>query len=92
MALPFDFYLPDFHVVIEADGEQHYFPVDFGGLGSEIANEQFHNNQKHDAIKTQYCKTNQLQLIRIPYWERDSLEYFLWDQLVACKVIEDLTA
>lgn len=28
--LPFDYYLPDYNMCIEVDGEQHYFPAKFG--------------------------------------------------------------
>jgi hypothetical protein len=46
--------------------------------------------QKHDNIKTIYCKNNNIPLIRIPYWERDNMEYFLWDELVKFGVIEEI--
>jgi hypothetical protein len=32
----------------------------------------FKRTQKYDAIKTQYCKYNNIPLLRIPYWERDN--------------------
>ena len=32
-SLPFDFYLPDYNLLIEYDGEQHFEPVDFAGEG-----------------------------------------------------------
>ena len=65
--LPFDFYLPDYNVCIEYDGEQHFRPVEwFGG------EEGFLKRQENDAIKTQYCETNNILLIRIPYTATDS--------------------
>ena len=30
-----------------------------------------------DKIKTDFCNSNNIPLIRIPYWERDNLEIFL---------------
>ena len=62
--LPFDFYLPDYNTCIEYDGKQHYEPVEyFGGKDS------LEYTQKHDAIKTEYCRTNNISLLRIPYFE-----------------------
>lgn len=67
--LPFDFYLPDQNVLIEYDGEQHYRPVDFfGGIPA------FERLRRHDRIKTDYCKCNKIDLIRIPYYSDVSTE------------------
>lgn len=60
--LPFDFYLPDYNVCIEYDGGQHFKPVDF--WGGEIG---FRQRQYNDEIKTQYCKTHNIHLLRIPF-------------------------
>ena len=67
--LPFDFYLPTYDVLIEYDGEQHFRPIDlFGGQ------EYFEYIQKHDSIKNEYCKNNDIPLLRIPYYKYDSIE------------------
>lgn len=86
--LPFDFYLPDFGVLIETDGEHHFWPVRYGSRSYDEAVSAFEKTVLHDAIKTTYCQQHGLQLIRIPYWERDELEYFLWDRLTEINVIE----
>lgn len=58
--LPFDFYLPDFNICIEFDGEQHFKEVKhFGGV------EYLKNIQKKDKIKTEFCLKNDISLIRI---------------------------
>lgn len=58
--LPFDFYLPDLNICIEYDGEQHHKPIIiFGGLTGLI------DRQSKDSIKTNYCFTNGIKLIRI---------------------------
>ena len=67
--LPFDFYLPQHNVCIEYNGQQHYEPVDFAGKGNEWATNQLISTQHHDKIKSDYCATNNIQLICIPYWE-----------------------
>ena len=60
--LPFDFYLPDHNIIIEYDGEHHFQPVK--GWGGE---EKFKITQQNDLIKTNYCKLNNINLLRIPY-------------------------
>jgi very-short-patch-repair endonuclease len=62
--LPFDFYIPEFNMCIEYDGEQHFKAVDyFGGEdGLKI-------RQIHDRIKTDYCNSNNILLLRIRYDE-----------------------
>lgn len=67
--LPFDFYLPDYNICIEVDGEQHYEPVAFGRAPKEKVIDNFRELKIRDDIKTQYCKDNNIKLIRIPYWE-----------------------
>ena len=46
-------------------------------MTDEEAIEQMKNTQQRDQIKTQYCKDNNIPLIRIPYWEKDNMEQFL---------------
>jgi len=72
--LPFDAYLPEYNVLIEYDGEQHYYPVEYFKAGHPSAEEAFVDRQIKDNIKTEYCKNNGIPLIRIPYWERNNLE------------------
>lgn len=88
LTLPFDFYLMDFNILIEADGEGHYIPIRFGSISKEKAQEGLEKTQMHDMIKTEYCRNNGIHLIRIPYWEQDNLEYFLWDELAKFGAIE----
>lgn len=85
--LPFDFYIRDFNVAIEYDGEFHYSPIKLSGMTDESAAERFELIQRHDKIKTQYCSDNNIPLIRIPYWESEDLEYFLFDEFKKYGVI-----
>lgn len=66
--LPFDFYLPDFNICIEFDGRQHYFQRK-GWSDLETV-------QNNDKIKNAYCTSNNIPLIRVPFWESDNMEYF----------------
>lgn len=60
--LPFDFYLPAYNICIEYQGGQHYFLVEhFGG------EEKFALQQKHDKIKSDYCKEQNIELLVISY-------------------------
>ena len=74
--LPFDFYLPDYNLCIEFDGELHYKSVEcFGGdLGLVEC-------KIRDDVKTKYCIDNNIKLIRIPYWDKNNIEYILQNEL-----------
>lgn len=77
-ALPFDFYLPYYNVCIEYDGRQHFIPIDFAGKGDDWAKEQLAITQYHDEIKNEYCKVNNISLLRISYLQNieEELEKF----------------
>lgn len=79
--LPFDFYLPDCNVLIEYDGEGHYFPVNFGGMDNDKALDRFIGQKVRDTIKNIYCEQNNIKLIRIPYWDYDNIEEILKQEL-----------
>lgn len=86
LPLPFDFFLPEYKLLIEIDGEGHYHPCYFNQIGDEKAEKTFIITKKHDKIKDEYCATNHLNLLRIPYtmFDKDNTyqEFFL-------KFIED---
>jgi hypothetical protein len=68
--LRFDFFLPEYGICIEYQGEQHFGPVRFGGCSQEEAELRFANNQVRDAIKRQYvAETADLNLIEIKFDE-----------------------
>lgn len=74
--LPFDFVVfnPDqtINCLIEYDGHFHYIATDMTG-GEKGLKE----TQKRDKIKTDYCRKNNIQLIRIKYTEFDRIEEIL---------------
>lgn len=74
--LPFDFYLPDYNICIEYDGEQHFKAIDYFG-----GEENFVKVRNHDGIKTNFCKQNDIRLIRIPYYEKGNIENILNKEL-----------
>lgn len=74
--LPFDFYLPDYNICIEYDGSQHYIASDY--LGGQ---KKLEYTQKHDKIKTDFCKKENINLIRIPYYNYSKIEEILQEVL-----------
>lgn len=68
-------------LLIEVDGEQHFYPVCFGGISSEEAEENFRLTKLRDEIKDNYCKEKDIPLLRIPYWEFSNIEEILKDYL-----------
>lgn len=72
--LPFDFYLPQFNCCIEVDGEQHFYECSKYFHSRPM--DSFELLQKKDNIKTNFCKNNNIKLIRIPYFQiRDTDKY-----------------
>lgn len=81
LPLPFDFCIYENNNILflcEYDGIQHYKPIKFN---QNITDEDVELNFKHlknrDKIKTNYCKDNNIPLLRIPYWEFDNIEQIL---------------
>ncbi len=79
--LPFDFYLPEHNLIIEYQGEQHYFPVDFAGNGFDWANNSHKKLLERDNIKKRYCKKKGILLLTISYKEFNKIEEILTDFL-----------
>jgi Zn ribbon nucleic-acid-binding protein len=74
--------------LIEYDGKQHFEPVDFGGRGKEWAEEQFKEIQEKDQLKNKFCKANDINLIRIPYWKFDEINTILNNLIIKNKHIK----
>lgn len=67
--LPFDFYLLDYNICIEFDGEQHRRPTRrTGGI------DKFNVVKKHDKMKTKFCKENGIMLMRIRTYNKKTIE------------------
>lgn len=58
--LPFDFFVESTYI-IEFDGMQHFKEVDNNFFNHQLT-------KKHDKIKNNYCKQNNIPIIRIPYY------------------------
>lgn len=88
--LRFDAYDNDNNIAFEFQGEQHYFPVDFDYNDPVIAEKSFESLKRRDAIKVDYCKKNNIQLVCIPYWERGNIRNYILEQIPEYK--EEKTA
>jgi len=78
--LPFDFYLTEFNMCIEYDGEQHYIaPSSMCGkvFTKEESIKIFEYTKKHDRMKDEYCHSNDIKLLRISYLDFNNIEAIL---------------
>lgn len=74
--LSYDFYLPDYNLLIEYQGEQHYRPIDrFGGI------QQFEIQEEHDRRKKDYAIENKINLLEISYSNFNNIEQILNKEL-----------
>lgn len=79
--LSYDFYLPQYNLLIEYQGEQHDHPIDFNGEGIEKAEENFKVQVEHDRRKKQYAKNHDIELLEIWYWDYDNIEKILKEKI-----------
>lgn len=62
--LPFDFFLPDYGVLMEFQGMQHFSPK--GSWGGE---EVFKATQRRDRVKKEWAKENQIPLLELTSYQ-----------------------
>lgn len=67
MPLSYDFYLPDYNVLIEYQGEQHFRPKTFGGMAKEEAIRRLERQKYHDKLKLEYAESNGYVLLTPTY-------------------------
>lgn len=79
--LPFDYWLSDKNICIEVDGRQHYEKAYFGNIDEIKAEKALIYTQIHDEIKTNYCRDNNIGLIRIPHTEFNNIGTILGNVL-----------
>ena len=71
--LYFDFYLPDYNMCIEFDGQQHFTPI--------FSEKNFYKTVLHDGMKNNYCKWNNIIMLRIAYLQGHNIEKILIKEL-----------
>lgn len=78
--LPFDFGVYDTSnrllFLIEYDGIHHFKAIEM--FGGEVA---LRSTQERDVIKTLYCEQEGIELVRIPYTEKDNLDEIIMNLL-----------
>lgn len=72
-SLPFDFYIQQYNLCIEFDGLQHYEP--------RFGEDNLRKTKEHDKIKDEYCKNNDIHLLRIPYWESNNISEIIKNKI-----------
>lgn len=73
--LSYDFYLPDYNLLIEYQGEFH------DGKANWYVAENLEKQQEHDRRKRQYAKDHNIKLLEIWYWDYENIEEILSREL-----------
>lgn len=73
-----DFWLPDYNLFIEYNGEQHYEDVDYFFND----NFTFEDQQIRDQTLRDYCQRHGHRLLEIPYWDFQRIGEILTDELL----------
>lgn len=73
--LRFDFYIKEKNILIEYDGEQHFYYDN--GEKTWNTKEKFDKTKRNDNLKNQYCINNNLLLYRIPYTDINNINNYL---------------
>ena len=73
--LSYDFYLPQYNLLIEYQGEFH------DGTASQQTLEEFEIQKEHDQRKREYAKSHSIDLLEIWYWDFDNIEDILYNYL-----------
>ena len=74
--LSYDFYLPQYNLLIECQGEQHERPVEyFGGI------KKFVIQKIHDTRKRRYAQYHNIKLLEIWYYENNKIDKILTQTL-----------
>ena len=73
-SLFYDFYLPEYNLLIEYDGEFHYRPI--------FSEKSFNTEKQRDDLKNKYALEHGIDLLRIPYWDFDNIENILENRLL----------
>lgn len=64
--LPFDFYLPQYNILIEYDGDQHFMEVAYWDGKQGLI-----DRRRNDKIKSDFCYNNNITLLRLNSTHKD---------------------
>ena len=71
--LPFDFYINEYNILIEYDGEHHFKQI------NHYHKLHFKDTVRNDSIKNDFALRNKIPLLRIPYTELNKIEDIIMD-------------
>lgn len=69
--LSYDFYLPEFNLLIEYQGQFH------DGTAPQQTDSEFAIQKEHDNRKSIYAKMHNIQLVEIWYWDYNNIDIIL---------------
>jgi len=76
--LSYDHYIPRLNLLIEYDGEFHFKPIKYyKNEPMKYAEIRYKKQCIHDILKSKYAMDNNIDLLRIPYWEFNNIEDIL---------------
>ena len=73
--MSYDFYLPEYNLLIEAQGKQHVEPVEYFG-----GEDQFVIQTEHDKRKREYAEIKNIELLEIFYNDINNISNILDNQ------------
>lgn len=74
--LSYDFYLPNYNLLIEYQGEFH------DGTANQQTDVDFEIQQEHDRRKYNYAKDHNIELLEIWYWDYENIASILQSRLL----------
>lgn len=84
--LRYDFYVPEYNLLIEYSGQQHYDPASF-----HQTHEKFLKQKHHDWMKRKYAKNKGIDFLTIPYWDYKNIDKILTERLDLSRLCEEET-
>lgn len=73
--LSYDFYLPDYNLLIEYQGQYHDHSVEFQ------TDDAYNTQREHDKRKREYANNNHINLLEIWYYDFNNIERIIVDYL-----------
>lgn len=70
--LRFDVFFPQYNIIVEYDGRQHFESIERWG-----GDDAFAYTKARDEVKNQYCLDHGITMVRIPYWEYKNINKIL---------------
>jgi protein-arginine kinase activator protein McsA len=79
--LKFDFFIPHNNLLIEFDGKQHFELSNIRGY--KTTQDELDRIKIYDSIKNEYAKSNNIKLLRIPYWDIRKIPEILKENIIS---------